>query len=406
MPKLNKQRIPWFSTLIAAASLAACGGGGSSTSSSPPPPPVAADFLEVSASNLPIGALGGMCMDADHGDVDGDGDLDLALAQEFALNLVLLNDGSGVFTVAANAVDGGDGDNEDVRLRDFDGDNDLDMLTVHEDDGVHALLYNDGTGDFSVQAGLIPVNSIANATEVIDLDGDTRLDILLGNRGTNIVLLQQANGSFADDTGNRPIGGDTTQDLLLIDIDNDGDQDLFVANETDNRLFVNDGSGLFADETAARLPGGDGETREVDSADVDGDGDLDIVIGNVDFASGRPIQNQLLINDGTGVFSDVTAQNLAGVVNMGNSFTIKFVDIDGDGDPDVLSPNNTVGQGGDIEVWINDGAGNFTTAAESPFSVSPSGSAFDVEVFDANSDGLDDLYFCYRTGQDQLYLRQ
>ncbi len=357
-------------------------------------------------SALPVGALGGLCMDADHGDVDGDGDPDLVLAQEFALNLVLLNDGSGVFTVAAGAVDGGDGDNEDVRLRDFDGDNDLDMLTVHEDDGVHALLYNDGSGGFSEQAGLIPINSIANATEVIDLDGDTRLDILLGNRGTNLVLLQQIDGSFIDDTVNRPIGADTTQDLLLIDIDDDGDQDLFVANETDNRLFVNDGNGGFTDETAARLPPGDGETREADSADVDSDGDLDIIIGNVDFTSGRPIQNQLLINDGNGVFSDATTENLAGVVNMGNSFTIKFVDIDGDGDPDVLSPNNTLGQGGDIEVWINDGTGSFTSPTVSVFSAPPFGSAFDIEVFDANGDGRDDLYFCYRTGTDQLYLRQ
>ena len=94
------------------------------------------------------------------------------------------------------------------------------------------------------------------------------------------------------------------------------------------------------------------------------------------------------------------------VTNMGNSFTIKFVDIDADGDPDILSPNNSIGQGGDIEVWINDGSGNFSTAAESPFSSPPDGSTFDIEVVDVNGDGLDDLYFCYRTGTDQLYIRR
>ena len=301
--------------------LAACGGlisgcGGSSGTASPPappppppPPPVSADFQEMSASNLPTANLGGLCMDADQGDVDGDGDVDLALAQEFATNIILLNDGTGVFTVSN--VPGGNGDNEDVRLRDFDGDTDLDMLTVHEDDGIHALFYNDGSGVFSDMSASIPINSIANAAEVIDVDGDTRPDILLGNRGTNNVLLQQANGTFIDDTGNRPIGDDTTQDLLLIDIEGDGDLDLFVANETDNRMFVNDGNGNYSDETVARLPGNDGETREADAADVDGDGDLDIVIGNVDFSSGRPIQNQLLRNDGNGVFSDDTATALS-----------------------------------------------------------------------------------------------
>ncbi len=400
--------IRFWTVATIAACITACNGGGPNSGGglapSPPPAP-AADFQEVSASNLPVASLGGLCMDVDHGDVDGDGDIDLALAQEFATNLILLNDGAGVFTVATGAVNGGSGDNEDVRLRDFNGDGSLDMLTVHEDDAVHALLLNDGGGVFSDASSLIPVTSIANAAEVIDLDADGRLDILLGNRGANIVLMQQANGSFTDDTTNRPIGLDTTQDLLLADVDGDGDQDLFVANETDNRLFINDGAGVFSDETAARLPGNDGETREADAADVDGDGDLDIIVANVNFSSGRPIQNQLLINNGAGVFSDNTATGLANVVNAGSSFTIAFADIDGDGDPDVLSPNNAVGQGGDIEVWINNGSGAFATAANSPFSSPPSGSAFDIEVVDVNGDGRDDLYFCYRTGTDQLYLR-
>lgn len=401
-------RFRYFVSTLLSAMLIACSGGSTSSGITPPPPPPQnnATFQNVSASNLPLSLLGGLCMDADHGDVDGDGDIDLALAQEHATNLILLNDGAGVFSVLAGAVMGGTGDNEDVRLRDFDGDTSLDMLTVHEDDGVHALLINDGSGAFQELSALIPVNSIANAAEVIDLNNDARLDILLGNRGSNIILLQQPDGSFIDDTGNRPIGAETTQDLLLLDVDGDGDQDLFVANETDNRLFINDGSGFFADETATRLPAGSGESREADAADVDADGDLDIIVANVNFNFGRPIRNRLLLNDGSGVFTDATAINLAGVVNMGNSFTIKFVDVDSDGDADILSPNNTVGQGGNIEVWLNDGNGVFSTAVESPFSSAPSGSVFDIEIVDVNDDGKDDIYFCYRSGTDQLYIQQ
>lgn len=388
-----------------------CGGGSSPASPGvpppPPPPPAAsAPFQDVSDASLPRASLGGLCMDSDSGDVDGDGDIDLALAQEFATNILLLNDGNGAFTVAAGAVNGGNGDNEDVRLRRIDGDNSLDMLTVHEDDAVHALLINDGNGVFADMSALIPVNSIANATELIDLNGDQRLDILLGNRGTNLVLLQQPDGSFVDDTANRPIGTQVTQDLLLLDIDGDTDMDLFVANETDNRLFVNDGNGFFTDESAARLPGGDGETREADAADVDNDGDIDVIVANVNFNSGRPIENQLLINDGNGNFSDATATNLAAVTNSASSFTIRFVDLDSDGDPDVLSPNNNVGQGGSIGVWLNDGNGVYSEPAQSPFSNPPTGSAFNISVEDFNADGMDDLYFCYRTGSDQLYMRQ
>jgi hypothetical protein len=383
---------------------AGCGGSSSSGSLNPPPPAANALYVDVSATSLPLAVLGGLCMDSDAGDIDGDGDIDLVLAQEFARNLILTNDGSGSFTAAF--VPGGNGDNEDVRLRDFNNDGRLDMLTVHEDDGVHALFINNGAGSFLDRSAFIPVNSIANAAEVIDLDADQRLDILLGNRGTNLVLLQQANGAFVNVTAMRPIGGDTTQDLLLLDIDGDTDQDLFVANETDNRLFVNTGSGFFTNETAARLPGSDGESREADVADIDNDGDLDIIVANVNFSSGRPIRNQLLVNDGNGVFADETDGRLSAVRNTANSFTIRFVDLDSDGDADILSPDNSVGQGGSIDVWLNDGSGVFAPAPPGIFSPPPSGSAFNIQIVDVNADGKDDIYFCYRTGTDQMYMRQ
>lgn len=381
------------------------GGGNVAPPSGPPPPDPNAPFQNQSASNLPGASLSGMCMDVDHGDVDGDGDIDLALAQEFSTNLVLVNDGAGVFSVSSGAVSGGNGDNEDVRLREFDGNPGLDMLTVHEDDGVHTLLVNDGSGTFT-DSGIVFPQSIANATEVLDLDGNGRNDILLGNRGANIVLMQLPNGSFIDNTINNPIGASTTQDLLLLDIDGDTDLDLFVVNEGPNRLFVNDGSGNFSDETVARLPGLDAESREADSADVDNDGDLDIVIGNVSFQLNQPLTNHLLLNDGSGNFSDATSSGLAAVSNSSDSFTIRFADVDSDGDPDILSPVSSLSSGGGVSVWINDGSGVFSTASQNTFSEAPSGSIFDIEFVDLNADGKNDLYFCYRTGTDELYLQQ
>jgi len=71
-----------------------------------------------------LSLLGGLCMDADHGDVDGDCDTDLALAQEHATNLTLMNDGDGFFSIAAGVVMGGSGDNGDTRLRNFDANDD------------------------------------------------------------------------------------------------------------------------------------------------------------------------------------------------------------------------------------------------------------------------------------------
>lgn len=393
--------------ILTAFGLSACGGGGGGggPTISPPPPPTAALFGDATATNA--NDLSGTCMDVDHGDIDGDGDVDLVLAIEFGRNVVQVNDGNGVFTRSIGAIPGGNGDNEDVVLRDISGDGPLDILSVHEDDQVHALFFNDGTGFFTDDSNLIPVNSIANAVETLDVSGDGRLDILIGNQGTNITLVQQANGTFVDDTANRPLGAGTTQDLLLVDIDNDTDLDLFIANESANELYRNDGSGNFSNVSGTNLPGVVAESREADAADIDNDGDLDIVVGNVRFNTGFDIANQLLINDGTGVFSDGTATGLANVSNSANSFTVKFVDIDSDGDADILSPRNILGAGGSLDVWLNDGAGNFSTATLTTiFDVAPSGSIFDIEVVDVNDDGNNDLLLCMRTGSSSLYLRQ
>jgi hypothetical protein len=126
----------------------------------------------------------------------------------------------------------------------------------------------------------------------------------------------------------------------------------------------------------------------------------------VRFLLNQPLANHLLINDGAGNFSDGTAVGLATVSNNSSSFTIKFADIDGDNDPDILSPINNLGDGGSVRVWVNDGSGVFSTIATSPFSTAPSGGVFDIEFVDLNADGKDDIYFCYRTGTDALYLQQ
>ena len=352
-------------------------------------------------------------MDATTGDLDGDGDLDLVLAQENATNLVLLNNGDAKFAIGS--LEGGDGDNEEVRLADLDADGDPDLVTVHEDDQVHAVFENDGHGGYIEVDGMLPndLRSTANALELIDLDPTdpdagadvgSGVEMLIGNAGPNLVLSLQADGTFVDRSSVWPAGADITQDLLLLDADGDGDDDVFVVNEEANVLLINRGDGTFGDESTERLPAGSSESREAAAADLDDDGDLDIVVANVRFNRDEAPTNQLLINDGTGTFADTTGTGLAAVANDASSFTVQLVDVDDDGDIDILSPVNDLGDGGSIDVWANRGDGVFGVPDVSPFSTEPSGSTFDVEVADFNGDGSTDLYVCNRTGADQLYL--
>ena len=343
-------------------------------------------------------------MDVANGDIDGDGDLDLVLAQEYGRNIVLFNSGDGVFTEADSTVKGTWGDNEDVLLRDFDGDGDLDMVTVHEDDGDHAYLLNDGAGNFTRVEEAFEYGSTANGVATTDFDGDGYLDLVLGNAGKNLLLMNQAGENFLVSEDRWSPNEITTQDVLLVDIDGDSDLDVFAANEGPNSVFVNSGDGSFENQSAARLPEYVQESREADAADIDADGDMDILVGNVPHNLHRPHMNQLLVNDGEGNFIDATAAGLEGLDNGYGSFTVKFVDLNGDGHIDIISPRGGIGWG-TVDSWINDGSGTFHSR-EQVFSHPPKGSVFDIEVFDANGDGKQDLYFCYQTGVDQLYISQ
>lgn len=395
-----------FIVLLVAATLAACGGGGGSSSETPvdDTPDLAPIYREVSTSHLPVNQLDGACMDAAVADFNADGHPDLALAQEFGFNLVLINDGSGHFALQSGAITSGAGDNENLAVADFNGDGSLDIAAVHEDDAVHALLYNDGSAVFSDASAQITVTSVGNDIETTDVDGDGRPDLLLGNQGSNLVLLLQADGSFLEDPERR-LGGGTTQDLLLLDIDADGDLDVFVANEGTSALYVNDGRGYFSNRSAEQLSTSPAESRQADAADVDADGDLDIVVGNVTLFSSYTNRKQLLLNDGAGNFSEATEQAFAAINNVGSSYTIHFVDADEDGDADLIVPSSNVDRGGSVDIWLNDGRGVFTSSDDALFDVAPSGALFDVAIFDADSDGDDDLYLCHRVGTDQLYLR-
>lgn len=358
-------------------------------------------YSEVTDTHLPNG-LAGPCMDSASGDADGDGDLDLALAMEFQPNVLLLNDGAGVFTNASSQLPRAAHDSEDIAFADFDADGDLDLAIVSEDDEIDELYLNDGRGRFTDASDRLrraPANT-SNALAVLDLNNDGAPDLLTGNIGTDLALVNDGRANFTDDTARRwPQTGDSrTQDLELVDVDNDDDLDVVVANEGQDQLFLNDGEGRLIDATDGQLPRRDDESREIKAADVDNDGDMDLIVANVQFVFRRSRQDYLLLNDGSGSFTDAEPARLPD--DDRDNFTIQVVDLDLDGDIDILAPSTVfdAAGAGDYRVLLNDGAGYFSVAA--PGSVLPAtanGNGFDIEVADFNRDGRDDLFFCNRS---------
>jgi len=356
-------------------------------------------------ANLPTGSLSGNSMDAQSADLDGDGDLDLVIAIEFGANRLLINDGGGAFQdLSAGRLPARDFDSEDVAVADLNRNGFRDLFFANEENQTNEYYLNEGSASFfDATANRIPVTGISNAVEIADVNGDQNPDILIGNNGQNFLLINNGNGFFSDQTGQRlPQRLDITQDVAFADLTGNGLVDIIVANEDANRILINTGSGFYADQTSSRLPliSGIEETREVDLRDIDGDGDLDIYFSNVQInESGSNPQDRLLINNGSGVFADVTSSQLPEKIT--DTMDSDFMDMDNDGDWDIITGDFN----GGVQVFINNGTGTFTDETQNWIPEDFSPRVMDFDVADFNNDGLPDIYIATYESSNQLLMR-
>ncbi len=230
------------------------------------------------------------------GDIDNDGDADLWLGRAGA-DQVLLNDGQGHFSGSDDAnISGPDVLTPVPRLCDFDSDGDLDLLAFRWTSGhvpadgkeiaaASSVWLSGADGTFVDQAaelGLQLPNTPLAAVVVDDFDDDFDLDLIaFPSQGQPVCWVNYRAGQYrlanADET-QLNIGGALS--ATSGDPNKDGHRDLLVFTAEGTRLFLNDGRFHFTEDEAFAATAGRSGGTGGQFADLDNDGDLDIVVAD------------------------------------------------------------------------------------------------------------------------------
>ena len=291
-------------------------------------------------ASLPTSNLNDSGSDVEAFDYDRDGDQDLLVSNRTSF-LFYTNDGSGSFTdETATRLPANNLGSFVTSVLDVDLDGDLDFVTCGTLDAngnsVSPMLFtNNGVGVFTkAQDLLIPMNDSDNLI-VGDLNCDGWPDVMIGAGsaygGSGMphqlvsLFLNQSGTLVLDSAAESASWNSSDEDWLAGDcgdVDRDGDLDLYFAmtgpGGCPNILLLNDGTGSFTDVSATHLPNmnyGDGDKSSTARLlDMNGDGWLDVVVANSHLSMSTQDTGDLLLNSGAsapGLFVDAPNNWLA-----------------------------------------------------------------------------------------------
>jgi large repetitive protein len=299
---------------------------------------------------------------------------------------------------------------------DIDGDGDLDAF-VGNNTGNTLFYRNIGSANSAVFTfistnpfGLTNVGIVSTPT-FVDIDGDGDLDAFIGNSLGN-TLFYRNTGSATNPTftfistnhfGLTNVG--TYSSPTFVDIDGDGDLDALIGSSSGNTLFYRN-IGNTTNPTFTFISTNPfgltnvGTFSKPTFVDIDRDGDLDALIGN---GSGNTLFYQNTGNITNPTFTFITS-NPFGLTNVGLFSFPTFVDIDGDGDLDTFVGNNGItGGNGNIQFFQNTINPIFAIRSTNPFGLSNVGTSARPTFVDIDNDGDLDAFIGNLAGNTLFY---
>ncbi|WP_339917489.1 T9SS type A sorting domain-containing protein [Yeosuana marina] len=331
-------------------------------------------------------------------DIDGDGDMDVISSSTNDNKLAWYEntDGQGVFGSQNIITSSGNGATQ-VNAADFDGDGDMDILSVLSyDDKIVWYENTDGQGSFGVQKNITTIGDGASSVYTIDIDGDGDTDVISGSNNTSSAIGWYKNDGLGNFSAKQIIASNTDVDGVILvygsDVDNDQDIDLISFSYRDSKIawFENiDGQGNFSlSQTITQFYFKSSiyiNYVSILTDDIDSDGDFDLVFSSSELVDSTSLFDKVAWyenKNGQGGF------NIQHVINSNAYYPMNAyaADLDGDGDLDVLSASRD----DDKIAWYEniDGLGNFSTQK---IIIENANSAHCVHAVDIDNDGDMDI---------------
>jgi hypothetical protein len=324
------------------------------------------------------------------GDFNGDGNLDLAVSANDpngseARVAILLGNGDGTFhrasTIPIQFFAG------ELITGDFNADGKLDLALITNLNQVSVLLGN-GDGTFQPEkdflTGISPVSILAG-----DFNQDGNLDLATSNSVDNSisVLLGRGDGTFLAHIDSTT-GGVTPYGFAVGDFNIDGKLDLAVTENSSSEvtILLGNGDGTFSFDTELLSLDSPGA---VTTADLNGDGKLDLIVGNVNF-SGSGSWETVFFGNGDGTFQKghVVSQSQRSLPEQAAT----VADMNADGNPDLVLLSGTPNEAGNVSVLLGDGNDAFKFVYDTALRFNePTGLPAAAVTGDFNNDGRIDV---------------
>ncbi|MCI4668198.1 MAG: CRTAC1 family protein [Bacteroidia bacterium] len=292
------------------------------------------------------------------GDADNDGDLDLFVTGIGDPGRLYINRGGGNFEeLEEEDIYRYNGHNYNAAWVDYDKDGFLDIfVSDFLANRPNILFHNEGDGTFRRRENLLPEPGATIGGTWCDFDNDGDMDLFApnGNGEDNFLYRNNGRGTFVRlTTGDLVNDGGNSVGSSWGDYDNDGDFDLYVCNSDrqQNFLYQNNGDGSFTRVLEGALVNDKDRSQGSSWGDFDNDGDLDLYVTN-----GQQESRKLYINNGDGSFTTdfVEPVTREGTFSLGAA----HADIDNDGDLDLMvanhvdNPNQFYLNNGNENNWI------------------------------------------------------